>query len=59
MLALIPAERSISVGKGWVMTPLVKAQIEERSKASGRTFQEEKVATDYDNIMQNTCYRQE
>lgn len=29
---------------GWVLTPLVKKQIEDRAKASGKSFDEEKVA---------------
>lgn len=29
---------------GWVLTPLVKKQIEDRAKASGKTFEEEKLA---------------
>lgn len=29
---------------GWVLTPLVEAQIEQRAKASGRSFEEEKTA---------------
>jgi 3-hydroxybutyrate dehydrogenase len=47
VVALENADKGITcnaICPGWVLTPLVKAQIEKRAKESGRSFDEEKIA---------------